>query len=105
MAAEDLDRSLETAVSNSLAETKHENLRPTPLPSKRPSLTEQYQVYERCGTELRRRLTEERSALVAAHERQVAAYKEEVRERLAEMKADLDHKLRENELLTRRLTE
>ena len=112
MAAEDLDRSLETAVSQSLTEQKPEpepdpvaqyRVRAATFPSKRPTLNEQYEIYEKCGVELRRRLIEERSAMVAAYDRQVAAFQEEARQRLAEMKSDLDHKLRENELLSRRL--
>jgi len=105
MAAEEqLDNSLETAVSQALAsEPKPAEARLTPFQSKRPSLTEQYEVYERCGVELRRRLTEERSALMAAHQRQVAAYEEEVRQHVVEMKADREQKLREHELLSRRL--
>lgn len=93
--SQDLEKAVEAEMSGAVAA-----FRPKAAP---PSLADQFQIYEKCGAELRRRITEERSALVAAYERRVSAYQEEVRGQMARMKSDLEARLREHELLAGRL--
>lgn len=105
MAADNIERAVEDAMSEALNIKTLTNVgRPRPTePNRMPTLLEQFDVYEKCGVELRRRLAEERSEMIAAYERQVAAYEEDVRSHMAHMKADLDRRLREHDLLARRL--
>jgi hypothetical protein len=68
-----------------------------------PTLVEQLAVIERASTELRRRLLEERMQIVAQHERRVQEALERHRKELSILQGDLNDRLRENELLSRKV--
>ena len=113
MSAEEnkLEQEMSEAIEKAIAEPKPQPVDYDPMKPlttvktlrAKPTLMEQFDIYDRCGVELRRRVAEERSAMIAAYERQVAGYQEEVRQHMSSMKADLDRRLREHDLLSQRL--
>ena len=68
-----------------------------------PTLSEQLAIIERAGLELRRRLLEDRVQIVAQHERRVQEALERHRKELSILQGDLNDRLRENELLSRKV--